>query len=119
MKKYKSVTNLYRCNNSCYMYAKKNGLLDEIFKGTNSNDRHDGARILIEQLVKLQGVGLVSTHDLELCNLEQEKSWLVNYSFREYYENNKINFDYILRYGRSNTQNAKHLMKLAGIDIER
>lgn len=94
-------------------------LLDEIFKGTNSNDRHDGARILIEQLVKLQGVGLVSTHDLELCNLEQEKSWLVNYSFREYYENNKINFDYILRYGRSNTQNAKHLMKLAGIDIER
>ena len=30
-KKYKSVTNLYRCNNSCYMYAKKNGFLDEIF----------------------------------------------------------------------------------------
>lgn len=91
-------------------------LLDEIFKGTNSQDRHDGARILIEQLVKLQAVGLVSTHDLELCNLEQEKSWLVNYNFREYYKNNKINFDYILRRGKSETQNAKHLMKLAGID---
>ena len=93
-------------------------LLDEIFKGTNSNDRHDGARILIEQLVKLQGVGLVSTHDLELCNLENEKSWLVNYNFREYYKDSKINFDYILRRGKSETQNAKHLMKLAGIDIE-
>lgn len=93
-------------------------LLDEIFKGTNSNDRHDGARILIEQLVKLQGVGLVSTHDLELCNLEKEKSWLVNYNFREYYKDNKINFDYVLRRGKSETQNAKHLMKLAGIDIE-
>lgn len=93
-------------------------LLDEIFKGTNSNDRHDGARILIEQLVKLQGVGLVSTHDLELCNLEKEKRWLVNYNFREYYKNNKINFDYVLRRGKSETQNAKHLMKLAGIDIE-
>lgn len=93
-------------------------LLDEIFKGTNSKDRHDGARILIEQLVKLQGVGLVSTHDLELCDLEREKSWLVNYNFREYYEYNKIKFDYILRYGKSKTQNAKHLMKLAGIDIE-
>ena len=93
-------------------------LLDEIFKGTNSNDRHDGARILIEQLVKLQGVGLVSTHDLELCNLEKEKSWLVNYNFREYYKENKINFDYVLRRGKSETQNAKHLMKLAGIDIE-
>ena len=93
-------------------------LLDEIFKGTNSNDRHDGARILIEQLVKLQGVGLVSTHDLELCNLEKEKSWLVNYNFREDYKDNKINFDYVLRRGKSETQNAKHLMKLAGIDIE-
>ena len=93
-------------------------LLDEIFKGTNSQDRHDGAKILIEQLVKLQGVGLVSTHDLELCDLESEKSWLVNYNFREYYENNKINFDYVLRKGKSKTQNAKHLMKLAGIDIE-
>ena len=93
-------------------------LLDEIFKGTNSQDRHDGARILIEQLVKLQGVGLVSTHDLELCDLENEKSWLVNYNFREYYKNNKINFDYVLRRGMSKTQNAKHLMKLAGIDIE-
>lgn len=93
-------------------------LLDEIFKGTNSNDRHEGARVLIEQLVKLQGVGLVSTHDLELCNLEKEKSWLVNYNFREYYKDSKINFDYILRRGKSETQNAKHLMKLAGIDIE-
>lgn len=93
-------------------------LLDEIFKGTNSDDRHEGARVLIEQLVRLQGVGLVSTHDLELCNLEKEKSWLVNYNFREYYKENKINFDYILRRGKSETQNAKHLMKLAGIDIE-
>lgn len=93
-------------------------LLDEIFKGTNSNDRHEGAKVLIEQLVKLQGVGLVSTHDLDLCNLEKEKSWLVNYNFREYYKENKINFDYILRRGKSETQNAKHLMKLAGIDIK-
>lgn len=93
-------------------------LLDEIFKGTNSDDRHEGAKVLVEQLVKLQGVGLVSTHDLELCNLEKEKRWLVNYNFREYYKENKINFDYILRRGKSETQNAKHLMRLAGIDIE-
>ena len=37
----------------------------------------------------------------------QEKSWLVNYNFREYYEDNKIKFDYILRSGKSKTQNAK------------
>lgn len=93
-------------------------LLDEIFKGTNSKDRHEGAKILIEQLVRADGMGLVSTHDFELCDLEKQKSWLANYNFREYYEENNIKFDYVLRKGQSTTQNAKHLMKLAGIDIE-
>lgn len=92
-------------------------LLDEIFKGTNSTDRHVGAKVLIEQLVNSNGIGLVSTHDLELCDLEKTKQWLVNYNFQEYYEDNNIKFDYLLRRGRSTTQNAKHLMKLAGIKI--
>ena len=92
-------------------------LLDEIFKGTNSKDRHTGAIVLIKQLIKYGGVGLVSTHDLELCDLEKENKEIVNYNFREFYENNKIKFDYILREGKSETQNAIHLMKLAGIEI--
>ena len=102
--------------------AAKNGekvffLLDEIFKGTNSMDRHEGAKVLIKQLVSCGGIGLVSTHDLELCELEKTEKWLVNYNFREYYENNKIKFDYKLRCGGSTTRNAIHLMKLAGIDF--
>ncbi|GAB6169284.1 MutS family DNA mismatch repair protein [Clostridium carnis] len=93
-------------------------LLDEIFKGTNSMDRHQGAKVLISQLVNCNGTGLVSTHDLELCDLEGKKDWIVNYNFQEYYEGNSIKFDYKLRVGRSTTQNAIHLMKLAGIDFE-
>lgn len=93
-------------------------LLDEIFKGTNSMDRHEGAKVLINQLVTLGGIGLVSTHDLELCDLEKSKDWLVNYNFQEYYEQGKIKFDYKLRTGRSTTQNAIHLMKLAGIEFQ-
>jgi len=92
-------------------------LLDEIFKGTNSKDRHTGAIVLIKQLIEYGGVGLVSTHDLELCDLERENKSIINYNFREFYENDKIKFDYILRRGKSETQNAIHLMKLAGIDI--
>ncbi|HCW53700.1 MAG TPA: DNA mismatch repair protein MutS [Clostridium sp.] len=100
--------------------ACKNGekvffLLDEIFKGTNSKDRHVGASVLIKQLIKYGGVGLVSTHDLELCDLESEI--IINYNFREFYEDNKIKFDYVLRKGKSTTQNAIHLMKLAGIEV--
>ncbi|WP_160687253.1 MutS family DNA mismatch repair protein [Clostridium sp. C2-6-12] len=92
-------------------------LLDEIFKGTNSKDRHTGAIVLIKQLLQNGGVGLVSTHDLELCDLEEENKNIINYNFREFYENDKIKFDYILRKGKSETQNAIHLMKLAGIEI--
>ena len=92
-------------------------LLDEIFKGTNSEDRHSGASILIKQLIAYKGMGIVSTHDLELCDLEKENSSIINYNFREFYENNKIKFDYILRRGKSETRNAVHLMRLAGIDI--
>ena len=93
-------------------------LLDEIFKGTNSIDRHEGAMVLIKQLLKGETLGLVSTHDLELCDMEKGNKEIMNYHFREYYENNKIRFDYKIREGISNTRNAKYLMKMAGIDIE-
>lgn len=93
-------------------------LLDEIFKGTNSIDRHIGATELIKQLINSGAIGLVSTHDLELCDLEKYDNRIENYNFREYYEDNKIKFDYKLRVGKSETQNAIHLMKLAGIEFK-
>ena len=92
-------------------------LLDEIFKGTNSLDRHLGAQVLINQLLKGNTMGLVSTHDLELCEMEKENKNISNYNFREYYEDNKLKFDYRIRIGVSKTRNAKYLMKMAGIDI--
>ncbi|MDP4180110.1 MAG: DNA mismatch repair protein MutS [Bacillota bacterium] len=93
-------------------------LLDEIFKGTNSKDRHMGARVLIKRLSELNCVGLVSTHDLELGELEKEETRVKNYHFREYYEDDKIRFDYKLRQGVSTTRNAVYLMRLAGIEIK-
>lgn len=93
-------------------------LLDEIFKGTNSIDRHTGAKILINKLSNEKVLGLVSTHDLELGDLDKENKEVKNYHFREYYKNNQIYFDYKLRQGISTTRNALYLMKLAGIDID-
>lgn len=93
-------------------------LLDEIFKGTNSIDRHEGAVVLINQLLKGDTLGLVSTHDLEICDMEKNNDFVSNYYFKEYYKNNKIMFDYKIRQGVSKTRNAKYLMKMAGIDIE-
>jgi len=94
-------------------------MLDEIFKGTNSHDRHLGAKYLIKQLYKNKAIGLVSTHDLELGVLEKESNGKIrNYHFQESYENNEISFDYILRSGISTTRNAMYLMKMAGVEVE-
>lgn len=94
-------------------------LLDEIFKGTNSKDRHTGAKILIKQLSRKGNIGFVSTHDIELGELEKESNSRVkNYHFSEYYYDNKICFDYKIKMGVSNTRNAMYLMKLAGIEIK-
>jgi len=93
-------------------------LLDEIFKGTNSADRHTGAEVLIKQLMERGSKGLVSTHDLELCELEKRDSRINNLHFKEHYTDNEIKFDYKLRKGKSTTRNAVYLMKMAGINLE-
>ena len=94
-------------------------LLDEIFKGTNSQDRHAGAKVLIRQLSRAGAMGMVSTHDLELGDLERESERRIrNYHFREFYKNDEIHFDYKLRPGISTTRNAMYLIKMAGIDVD-
>lgn len=90
-------------------------LLDEIFKGTNSYDRHIGAKKLIKKLQHNGAIGLVSTHDLELGILEKENT-IKNYHFQECYKDGQICFDYKLRPGISTTRNALHLMKIIGIE---
>lgn len=94
-------------------------LIDELFKGTNSNDRITGARAVVQALDKSWCIGLVSTHDFELCSLEEaDKNRIRNYHFTEYYQGDTICFDYKMRTGRCQTTNARHLMRLAGIEIE-
>lgn len=94
-------------------------LIDEIFRGTNSNDRIIGAKNVLKNLNKEWVIGGISTHDFELCDLEfDDKVRIKNYHFRESYTNNNIIFDYKLKRGRSNTTNAKYLMRMVGIEIE-
>ncbi|MCR5756408.1 MAG: DNA mismatch repair protein MutS [Selenomonas sp.] len=90
--------------------------IDEIFKGTNSADRIVGAREAISRLTRPYAITLVSTHDFELCDLPSPNEVPVtNYHFAEYYEDNKIKFDYKIKNGRCQTTNAQYLLKMAGI----
>ncbi len=86
-------------------------LIDEIFKGTNTKDRLEGARSVVAHL-KREGIkAIITTHDLELCNIDG----VYNYHFLEHYVDDKISFDYKIHDGISKTRNAIYLLKLAGI----
>lgn len=85
--------------------------IDEIFKGTNEVDRLIGAKEAIKRLTNEKNITLVTTHDFELC----EMSCVKNSHFQEYYEGDKIKFDFKLREGRTQTTNAKYLLRIAGI----
>lgn len=95
-------------------------LLDEILKGTNSQDRHRGARALVHQLRLRPASGLISTHDLELAALEEELPGTVrNFSFNSFLEpDGTLRFDYHLTPGVCRAFNASQLMRLMGIVVE-
>jgi len=90
-------------------------LIDEIFRGTNSVDRLVGAQTILEKLNELGSVGMITTHDLELCELTNRYKRIQNFNFSETYGEKEIIFDYKMRPGISQTTNAKYLMKMMDI----
>lgn len=93
-------------------------ILDEILKGTNSEDQHIGSKAFIEQLIKSKGIGLVATHDLSLGSLSQEyPGKITNHCFEIEIIDDELKFDYKLRDGLSKNLNATFLMKKMGISI--
>lgn len=91
-------------------------LLDEILKGTNSKDQHAGSEALIKKIIRLNGVGIVATHDVELSKLSSQfPDQVRNLCFEITIIDNKLNFDYKLSEGVCSTMNASFLMKTMGI----
>lgn len=92
-------------------------LIDEIFKGTNNRERLIGSRAYITELSKGHGFGLVSTHDLELADLEHVVPGLRNAHFQETVSAGTLEFDYRLRPGPCPTTNALRIMELEGLPV--
>lgn len=87
--------------------------IDEIFKGTNYNDRILGAKETLNQLATLNCLVFLTTHDFELCEINKKE--IKNYHFSEKYKDDKIIFDYKIKEGKCQTTNAQYLMKQMGI----
>lgn len=92
-------------------------LLDEILKGTNSKDRHTGAKALILQLKNKDTSGIISTHDVELGDEFEGENFIKNYSFSSEMVDNELVFDYKLKQGVCHSFNASELMRRIGIEI--
>ncbi|TAJ10423.1 MAG: hypothetical protein EPO61_03005 [Nitrospirae bacterium] len=92
-------------------------LIDEIFKGTNNRERLAGSKAFIQALASGNGLGLITTHDLELAQLEQELPAVANAHFQETVEAKTLTFDYRLRPGLCPTTNALRIMELEGLPV--
>jgi len=91
-------------------------LIDEIFRGTNSDDRTEGALTVLRKLSRPYICGLMTTHDYAMIDKTTEDFNNIRYyHFSEFYTDTGITFDYVLKSGISRESNAKYLMKLVGI----
>ncbi|QTE24114.1 MutS-related protein [Polaribacter cellanae] len=86
-------------------------ILDEILKGTNSKDKAIGSKKFVEKLTKSKSTGIIATHDVSLCELENEFENIKNYYFDAEIINNELHFDYTLKNGICKNMNASFLLK--------
>ena len=92
--------------------------VDEIYKGTNNRERFAGSAAFLREVAGKKGIGMVSTHDLELADLESEIDQLTNWHFSESIINDKMSFEYKLKPGPCPSTNALRIMEIEGLPVE-
>ncbi|WP_315815436.1 MutS-related protein [Paraflavitalea speifideaquila] len=87
-------------------------LIDEILRGTNSEDKTHGSEQFIKKLLQYNSLTMFATHDLSLSVLEQElPGQLSNYCFESIIRDGELIFDYTLQRGVAKNRNASFLMQ--------
>ncbi len=96
-------------------------LFDEILQGTNSRERQITVASITAQLLALNVIGAISTHDLELAEVDSLEGVCDTVHFKEKLLTDEtgtiMSFDYLLRSGISNTTNALELLKAVGLKL--
>ncbi|MFP9098935.1 MutS-related protein [Flavobacterium sp. RHBU_24] len=87
-------------------------LLDEILKGTNSDDKQSGTIGVIKKIIAQNGIGVIATHDIEVCYTSNDyPDYLKNQCFEVQITHDELVFDYTLRDGICQNKSATFLMK--------
>ncbi|MGC2401924.1 MAG: mismatch repair protein [Acidobacteriaceae bacterium] len=93
-------------------------LFDEVLQGTNSHDRRIGAEGILRTLLDQQSIGLVTTHDLALTEIENQfPDRIKNVHFQESLTAGKLSFDFSLREGAVTSSNGVELMRSMGLKV--
>jgi DNA mismatch repair ATPase MutS len=91
-------------------------VFDELFRGTNSNERLAASREIARRLAAQGSLCLLATHDLELTRLVNEEAveGIAALHFRDEIEAGHMVFPYVAHRGVSGVHNALRLLELSG-----
>ncbi|MCP9767785.1 hypothetical protein EGI22_07655 [Lacihabitans sp. LS3-19] len=94
-------------------------LIDEMLRGTNSEDKLKGSMALFEKLIKEGATALIATHDLRLSEISDKYVDKVkNFYFEYSTENGELFFDYKIKEGVCKSFNASLLLASIGLKID-
>ena len=113
---YAEITRLRQLNELAARTPSLLFLLDEVLQGTNSKDRFTGAQGVIRALLGRGAIGLVSTHDLALTEIEAGGR-LRNLHFQDELIDGRMKFDFKLHEGIVTKSNGLELMRSIGLDV--
>ena len=115
---YAEITRLRRICDLAEQHLPVLFLLDELLQGTNSKDRLTGAEAVVRELIDSGAIGIVSTHDLALTDMQHSgKGRLQNMHLQDEIEDGKMKFDFKLRPGVVTKSNGVELMRLIGLKV--
>jgi DNA mismatch repair ATPase MutS len=89
------------------------GLIDEPFRGTNSQDQTAASVAVVRHLLACGHLFLLATHDRHLTTLADGRA-AANFHFRENLGSDGLVFDYKLHVGPATTRNALRILEHEG-----
>ena len=94
-------------------------LVDEILRGTNSEERAVAARFIVARLLNTSAIGVITTHDLAIFDDPAIVDRVRHAHFAERFvgsaSDERLAFDYRLQAGPTTSRNALRLLSLIGL----
>jgi hypothetical protein len=93
-------------------------LVDEMLRGTNSEDKLKGSLAFLERVIKSGSFAIVATHDLRMTEIadkypEESKNYYFEYDAKD----GELTFDYKMKPGVCQSFNASALLRSVGLDV--